>query len=141
MKYRHYAPKADMVVVELSEQTRQELREKRGKAYENLLYHMTGHIEKSDRRPEDYFLVYEVKKLAKKAVDEGHKVGILCTDETKEEYLQELEGFHVVRSMGERAKEETIAHNLYRVLREFDDLEADYIIAEGFSRTQLGQAL
>ncbi|MEY8338571.1 L-threonylcarbamoyladenylate synthase [Lachnospiraceae bacterium 62-35] len=141
MKYRHYAPKADMVVVELSEQTRQELKEKRGEIYENLLHNMTDYIEKSGMRPEDYLLAFEVKKLAKKAMDEGHKVGILCTDETKEEYIQETKSFYAVRSIGERAKEETIAHNLYRVLREFDELETDCIIAEGFSRTQLGQAV
>ncbi len=43
--------------------------------------------------------------------------------------------------MGLRAREETIAHNLYGVLREFDDLDADFIFSESFSRDHLGQAI
>ena len=39
------------------------------------------------------------------------------------------------------SREETIAHNLYAVLREFDDLEADYIYSESFSADHLGQAI
>ena len=63
-------------------------------------------------------------------------MGIICTEETKEAYHA-----GVVRSMGIRTREETIAHNLYGVLREFDDLEADVIFSESFSRNHLGQAI
>ena len=47
----------------------------------------------------------------------------------------------IVRSLGLRAREETIAHNLFAVLREYDDLEADYIFSESFSKESLGQAI
>ena len=43
--------------------------------------------------------------------------------------------------MGIRAREETVAHNLYAVLREFDDLEADVIFSESFPDDQIGQAI
>ena len=43
--------------------------------------------------------------------------------------------------MGVRAKEETIAHNLYAVLREFDDIGVDCIFCEAFPETELGQAI
>ena len=63
-------------------------------------------------------------------------MGIICTEETKKLYCGDM-----VRSLGFRSKEETLAHNLYRVLREFDDLEADFIFSESFSKDHLGQAI
>ena len=44
-------------------------------------------------------------------------------------------------ALGIRSEEETIAHNLFAVLREFDDLQVDYIYSESFSRERLGQAI
>lgn len=102
MKYKHYAPKADLTLVE--------------------------------GQPEA--VIECINRLAKEKIDAGCRVGIICTEETKAEYP-----FGIVRSMGVRAREETIAHNLYAVLREFDDLEADYIFSESFSRDHLGQAI
>ena len=46
-----------------------------------------------------------------------------------------------IRSVGQRAKEETIAHNLFAVLREFDDLKAEVIFSESFGEDHLGQAI
>lgn len=102
MKYKHYAPKADLTLVE-------------------------GQLEA---------VIECINRLAMEKIDAGCRVGIICTEETKAEYP-----FGIVRSMGVRAREETIAHNLYAVLREFDDLEADYIFSESFSRDHLGQAI
>ncbi len=102
MKYKHYAPKADLTLVE-------------------------GETER---------VVETINRLAAEKLAEGYRVGIICTDETKPQYQQGL-----VRSVGVRAEEETIAHNLYAVLREFDDLEADYLFSESFSRDHLGQAI
>ncbi len=102
MKYRHYAPHADLLLVE-------------------------GETDK---------VVEAICGLVKEKLAEGKKVGVICTDETRERYQQGL-----VRSVGQRTKEETIAHNLFAVLREFDDLEADYIYSESFSKEHLGQAI
>ena len=60
----------------------------------------------------------------------------LCTDETRKYYEE-----GIIRSLGIRAEEETIAHNLFAVLREFDDLQVDYIYSESFSTERLGQAI
>ena len=46
-----------------------------------------------------------------------------------------------MRSVGSRSKEEPIDHNLFAVLREFDDLEVDYIYAEEFSEKRLGYSI
>lgn len=108
MKYRHYAPKAELTLVE-------------------------------DREQRDFVsdtVVREINRLAKEKEQAGFRVGIICTDETRERYPVGM-----VRSLGQRAKEETIAHNLFAVLREFDDMGADYIYSESFSRDHLGQAI
>lgn len=102
MKYKHYAPKADLTLVE-------------------------GETEA---------VVEEINRLVREKADAGFCVGVICTEETKGGYPRGL-----VRSIGVRSEEATIAHNLYAVLREFDDLGADYIFSESFSRDHLGQAI
>ena len=102
MKYRHYAPKARMTLVE-------------------------GEMEQ---------VVRAINRLAREALKQGERVGIICTDETRFCYQAGM-----IRSVGIRAREETVAHNLYAVLREFDDLEADVIFSESFPDDQIGQAI
>ena len=110
MKYRHYAPKAELVLVE----------EKNPETKEVI----------SDR------VIEEINLLAKSRLDQGQKVGIICTEETRDCYPQGM-----VRSLGFRSRPETIAHNLFAVLREFDDLDVDCIYSESFSKDHLGQAI
>ncbi len=105
MKYRHYAPKAQMVLVEAGEGARETVTER-------------------------------INRLAGEKMDQGFCVGIICTEETALQYPR-----GIVKSLGVRAQEETIAHNLFAVLREFDDLQADYIFSECFSTSHLGQAI
>ena len=73
-----------------------------------------------------------INNLVKEKLAEGKMVGVICTDETRVRYPQ-----GEVRSVGLRAKEETIAHNLFAVLREFDDLNVDCIYSESFSKDHL----
>jgi L-threonylcarbamoyladenylate synthase len=102
MKYRHYAPKADLTLVE-------------------------GETEA---------VVETINRLAGEKLSEGRKVGIICTDETKDRYPAGM-----LESIGARARQETVAHNLYAVLRDFDDRGAEYIFSEGFSEDNLGRAI
>lgn len=102
MKYRHYAPQAELVLME-------------------------GDLD---------MVVARINFLTKEKLGQKYQVGIICTDETKSRYPK-----GIVRSVGLRAQEETIAHNLFAVLREFDDLQVDYIYSESFSRDHLGQAI
>ena len=69
----------------------------------------------------------KVRQLAEEKLAEGFRVGIICTDESRQTYPKGL-----VRSIGSRTRRETVAHNLYALLREFDDLKADYIFSESF---------
>ena len=61
---------------------------------------------------------------------------VIFNDETVSLYKN---GF--IKYIGTRAEEETIAYNLYHLLREFDDMEVDYIYGETFYGTGLGQAV
>lgn len=102
MKYRHYAPRADLSIVE-------------------------GPEEK---------VVETISRLALQAEAQGKKAGIIATDETKDRYPSGL-----VMSIGSRKEEETIAHHLYEVLRDFDQSEVDFIYSEAFYTPRMGQAI
>ena len=102
MKYRHYAPHGDLILLE-------------------------GGLND---------VVEQINRLSREREEEGCRVGVICTDETRARYH-----YGEIRSVGQRSREETIAHNLFAVLREFDDLGVDYIYSESFSRDHLGQAI
>ncbi|SHK02479.1 L-threonylcarbamoyladenylate synthase [Hespellia stercorisuis DSM 15480] len=102
MKYRHYAPKASLIIVDGEE----------------------GEVVKAIRR------------LAKEGADSGACVGIIATDETLGKYEH-----GVIKSIGTRQDEQTIAKNLYRVLREFDDEAVTQIYSEAFAVAGIGKAI
>lgn len=102
MKYRHYAPKADLSIVE---------------------------------GPQDEVIAC-INRLTHEAVENGLKAGIIATDETKDQYFDGL-----VLSIGSREEEETIAHHLYEVLRDFDEAQVNVIYSEAFYTPRMGQAI
>lgn len=120
MKYKHYAPKADLTLVEPANVADAR---KTGEA-----------VAMTQEQVEQ--MVKTVWKLAKEKIDAGCKVGIICTDESRLRYPQ-----GEVRSIGARKSQESVAHNLYALLREFDDLKVDYIFSESFTQDHLGQAI
>lgn len=77
-----------------------------------------------------------INKEAKKHAEEGAKVGILATDETKDRYL-----YGDVISIGRRENEDEIASHLFAVLRRFDDDGMEFIYSESFSQGRLGQSI
>ena len=90
-----------------------------------------------EKSPESEESVEEaINRLADKKQRQGYKVGIICTDESLHKYPK-----GIVKSLGFRSREETIAHNLFAVLREFDGLNIDYIYSECFPKLHLGQAI
>lgn len=66
----------------------------------------------------------------------GKKVGVIGTDATIGQYHAQ-----VCKSAGNREQDSTIAKELYRILREFDDEEVEVIYSESFSTQGLGQAI
>lgn len=81
-------------------------------------------------------VVDQINDLVEEKLKAGYTVGVIATTETKDQYKT-----GVVRTIGSRSDEVTIARGLYSVLREFDDLGADYIYTESFRETHLGQAI
>lgn len=102
MKYRHYAPKARMFIVEGT------LREE----------------------------VLAIRQLAYAARRKNKKVGIIATNETAVLYTH-----GVVKNIGARDNEKSIARNLYAVLREFDDEDVEEIYSESFASQGIGNAI
>jgi len=102
MKYRHYAPRAEVIVVEGP----------------------IGHV------------VSKIQELAKKHGHDGKKVGVMATKESAHKYRAD-----VVKVVGPREDLVTVAKNLFRVLREFDDAGVDVVLAEGLETTGIGLAI
>ena len=102
MKYRHYAPKGELVIVE-------------------------GTSEKA---------VEYINLQAAAEQEKGEKTGILCASENFSRYRG-----NVIKCVGSRRDEESIAKNLFSILREFDDEGVTKIFAESFETSGLGQAI
>ena len=103
MKYKHYAPKAEMVLVLGDDQEK---------------------------------VVDHINQLAKEQKEQGKKIGIIASDETKDLYQADE-----VISVGQRAHLETVTAHLYDVLREFDHKDVDMIYSEGFEGEPLSEAI
>ena len=113
MKYRHYAPKAELTLYE-------------------------GSVDKVAR------VIWEqaLDKLTK-----NKRVAIIATKESQviydklaaEKTTKDNEPEFIL--LGSRQDEESIARNLYAVLRECDERAVDYIYSETFSLENFGQAI
>lgn len=102
MKYRHYAPRAQLTLVKGREAD----------------------------------VVRHIKGLVREAALQGKTAGVIGTDETVSNYKE-----GIVKSIGTRKNEETVARHLYGILREFDELNVDMIYSESFSSAGIGQAI
>lgn len=130
MKYKHYAPKAELTLVE-PEAVRMQAEETGAKPED------TGRQTFAAMNNDQIWrMVAKVKELAQEKLAQGYRVGIICTDESREDYPD-----GIVRSIGARESQASVAHNLYALLREFDDLKVDFIFSESFTQDHLGQAI
>ncbi len=102
MKYKHYAPKADLILVNGAQER----------------------------------VIQKINELVSIAQKSGKKTGVIGTDETCGQYQA-----GIVKSIGTREEEDTIARHLYGILRDFDDLDVDIIYSESFSTPRIGQAI
>lgn len=102
MKYKHYAPKGDLTIVEGEPQA----------------------------------VAETINQLTHSHEMEKKTVAVIATEETRSLYKAPI-----VLSIGTRASEETIAANLYDILRQMDTLKVDYIYSESFADGHLGRAI
>ena len=77
-----------------------------------------------------------VEVASKEKIKEG-MVGIIATEQTVNRYNKDV----IVKVVGSRLDEATIANGLYDILREFDKTDVKYIYSEGFVDDELGQAI
>lgn len=102
MKYRHYAPRAELIIVE-------------------------GNSEA---------VIEKINGLAEENKEKGIITGIIGTEETVNRYRT-----GIVKSIGTRNDELTISSHLYRILREFDESDAEVIYSESFEEGAMGNAI
>lgn len=102
MKYRHYAPKGQLTIVQGSQ---------------------------------DAVIAY-INDRSKESSEKGLRVGVIGTDATSALYRAD-----VIKSVGTREDEMTIAHELFKVLREFDEENIDVMYSESFDESGIGQAI
>ena len=81
-------------------------------------------------------VVAEIKSLTKAAHEDGKKVAVIATEETKALYDAE-----VVLSVGTREEEDSIAKHMYKILRDCDTLDVEVIYSESFKTPRIGQAI
>ena len=80
--------------------------------------------------------ILAIRQLAYEADRKGHPVGIIATSETLPFY-----NHGIVKNIGTRENEKSIARNLYGVLREFDEENVDTIYSESFAVQGMGTAI
>ncbi len=102
MKYKHYAPKAELILVNGAQERVQQT----------------------------------INSLTREAMESGKAAGVIGTDESCGCYR-----YGIVKSIGTRNDEDTIARHLYGILREFDEMNVDIIYSESFSTPRIGQAI
>ena len=102
MRYRHYAPKGNLIVVD----------------------------------GEKAAVCNYINEQIAGAVTEGKRVAVLASNETAKAYKNAK-----VYSIGSLENEEEIAHNLYDMLRRFDEEEMELIFSEAFETPHIGQAI
>lgn len=81
-------------------------------------------------------VVRHINWLTEEAMRMDKKVGIIGTDENISLYKS-----GIIKCVGSRREEATVARHLYRILREFDDEQVDVIYSEAFEESGIGQAI
>ena len=139
MKYRHYAPKAEMILFKKKEED--ETRSGQEEIAELILSY--GGMELSDcpekevkRSVAEAILSYGEKELS---VSPEKRIWILCGEDTAS--LYEGDGRFTVQILGRREEPLSMTHNLFRLLRQADEEGAELILGECYSEEGVGFAL
>ncbi len=86
-------------------------------------------------------VVNEIGRRAELYLNEGTAIGILTTNETAALYEPTLYTTCRILSLGSRLQPETLASNLFRCLREFDEKAVEVILAESPEVAGIGLAV
>ncbi|MDO4619664.1 MAG: L-threonylcarbamoyladenylate synthase [Lachnospiraceae bacterium] len=102
MRYRHYAPKAPLTIVE----------------------------------GPDRAVIDRINELTEEAAAKGLKAGVIATAEHAGSYHAAS-----VHTIGSRRDEDTIARNLFAILRDFDSEKMDILFSESLDTPRMGMAV
>lgn len=80
--------------------------------------------------------ILAIRQLAYEAYRQGRQVGIIATNESEQYYTH-----GIVKNIGTRENEKTIARNLYSVLRDFNEEDISEIYSESFAVQGIGNAI
>ena len=125
MKYRHYAPRAEMILFRARK------------------------AEDSDKRMPEAILRFLSEREVQAGSQEERrkdselsKVAILCAEETKKEYASFCaEKGILLKVLGKREEPLSMTHNLFRILRDCDEEGVELILSEAYSEEGVGFAL
>ena len=139
MKYRHYAPKAEMILFKKKEED--ETRSGQEEITKFILSY--GGMELSDcpekevkKSVAEAILSYGEKELS---VSPEKRIWILCGEDTAS--LYEGDGRFTVQILGRREDPLSMTHNLFRLLRKADEEGVELILGECYSEEGVGFAL
>lgn len=139
MKYRHYAPKAEMILFKKKEED--ETRSGQEEITKFILSY--GGMELSDcpekemkKSVAEAILSYGEKELS---VSPEKRIWILCGEDTA--FLYEGDGRFTVQILGRREEPLSMTHNLFRLLRKADEEGVELILGECYSEEGVGFAL
>lgn len=139
MKYRHYAPKAEMILFKKKKEdvTRSGQEEIAkfilsygGKELSDCLE------QEAKKSVANAILSYGEKELS---VSPEKRIWILCGEDTAS--LYEGDGRFTVQILGRREEPLSMTHNLFRLLRKADEEGAELILGECYSEEGVGFAL
>lgn len=80
-------------------------------------------------------------KLANEKAQEGKITGVITANEHLNLYEGKLHKDVIIVSLGQLEKPESIANQLFKVLRDFDKVNAEFIFGEAFSEDNVGAAI
>ena len=129
MKYRHYAPKAEMILFRITEEDR--------KFDENAEF-------AKEKKIADAILHYiqTYKKSFRDDMLREPKIAILCAEESRGQYgdfsKEERISFKI---LGSEKEPLSMTHNLFRILRECDAEGINLILSESYPEEGVGFAL
>lgn len=144
MKYRHYAPRAEMILFRARKAGNADRRI--AEAILRFVREWKEQQEKQDqeedRQQNQQRDRQQNKKEDRRKDSELPKIAILCAEETKKEYASFCaEKGILLKVLGKREEPLSMTHNLFRILRDCDEEGVELILSEAYSEEGVGFAL
>ena len=143
MKYRHYAPKAEMILFKKKEAEEETVGYLKGKDLEKQAIKENPSEDKlwaEKKKVANAILSYREKELS---AFPKKKIWILCGEDTASLYqeIQLPDGCNFLQILGDPKEPLSMTHNLFRLLRQADEEGVELILGECYSEEGVGFAL